>query len=86
MHRFGIETGADLKEKTLDFLVEHFGKPGPYFYGIARGIDIARSSRTGSGNQSALKTHSLRTSIPMNLCAGRTSAINRESLGILRCQ
>lgn len=39
MHRFGIETGADLKEKTLDFLVEHFGKSGPYFYGIARGID-----------------------------------------------
>ncbi|MBB4111862.1 DNA polymerase-4 [Rhizobium sp. BK226] len=39
MHRLAIETGADLKEKTLDFLVEHFGKSGPYFYGIARGID-----------------------------------------------
>ncbi len=39
MHRLGIETGADLKEKTLEFLVEHFGKSGPYFHGIARGID-----------------------------------------------
>ncbi|MBY5358808.1 DNA polymerase IV [Rhizobium leguminosarum] len=39
MHQLGIDTGADLKEKTLDFLVEHFGKSGPYFYGIARGID-----------------------------------------------
>lgn len=39
MHRLGIETGADLKEKTLEFLVEHSGKSGPYFYGIARGID-----------------------------------------------
>ncbi|MGX9991643.1 DNA polymerase IV [Rhizobium sp. Z1P35] len=39
MHQLGIETGADLKEKTLEFLVEHFGKSGPYFYGIARGID-----------------------------------------------
>ncbi|OWO92262.1 DNA polymerase IV [Rhizobium esperanzae] len=39
MHRLGIDTGADLKGKTLEFLVEHFGKPGPYFYGIARGID-----------------------------------------------
>ncbi|CCM78348.1 DNA polymerase IV [Rhizobium mesoamericanum] len=39
MHRLGIDTGADLKEKTLEFLVEHFGKSGPYFYGIARGID-----------------------------------------------
>ncbi|TCR80780.1 DNA polymerase IV [Rhizobium sp. BK376] len=39
MQRLGIETGADLKEKSLPFLVEHFGKSGPYFYGIARGID-----------------------------------------------
>ncbi|WP_064710086.1 DNA polymerase IV [Rhizobium bangladeshense] len=39
MHRLGIDTGADLKEKALEFLVEHFGKSGPYFYGIARGID-----------------------------------------------
>ncbi|PDV87065.1 DNA polymerase IV [Rhizobium sp. H4] len=39
MHRLGIDTGADLKGKALEFLVEHFGKSGPYFYGIARGID-----------------------------------------------
>ncbi|MDK4728748.1 DNA polymerase IV [Rhizobium phaseoli] len=39
MHRLGIEIGADLKARSLDFLIEHFGKSGPYFYGIARGID-----------------------------------------------
>lgn len=39
MHRLGIETGGDLKTRELEFLVEHFGKAGPYFYGIARGID-----------------------------------------------
>jgi DNA polymerase-4 len=39
MHRLGIEMGVDLKSKSLEFLVEHFGKSGPYFYGIARGID-----------------------------------------------
>ncbi|MBX5160638.1 MULTISPECIES: DNA polymerase IV [unclassified Rhizobium] len=39
MHRLGIDTGADLKQQTLEFLVEHFGTSGPYFYGIARGID-----------------------------------------------
>lgn len=39
MHRLGIETGADLREKEIEFLVRHFGKSGPYFYGIARGID-----------------------------------------------
>ncbi|AYD04165.1 DNA polymerase IV [Neorhizobium sp. NCHU2750] len=39
MHRLGIETGADLKAQSLPFLTEHFGKSGPYFYGIARGVD-----------------------------------------------
>jgi DNA polymerase-4 len=39
MHRLGIETGADLKSKSIEFLVEHFGKSGPYFHGIAWGID-----------------------------------------------
>lgn len=39
MGRYGIETGLDLKSKSLSFLQEHFGKSGQYFYGIARGID-----------------------------------------------
>ncbi|MGO4564246.1 DNA polymerase IV [Rhizobium sp. 2YAF20] len=39
MHRLGIERGADLKTKDIAFLTAHFGKSGPYFYGIARGID-----------------------------------------------
>jgi DNA polymerase-4 len=39
MNRLGIKTGFDLREKTLAFLQQHFGKPGPYYYWIARGID-----------------------------------------------
>ena len=39
MHRLGIATGADLRDKDVEFLVRHFGKSGPYFRGIARGID-----------------------------------------------
>ena len=39
MNRFGIETGLDLKAQSLSFLQQHFGKLGPYFYSIARGID-----------------------------------------------
>ncbi len=35
----GITTGADLKAQSLQFLTQHFGKSGPYFYGIARGCD-----------------------------------------------
>lgn len=39
MQKLGIETGADLKTRDLAFLQQHFGKSGPYFYWIARGID-----------------------------------------------
>ena len=40
MKRHGIETGLDLKGKSLTFLQQHFGKSGPYFHGIARGVDL----------------------------------------------
>ena len=39
MERLGIETGADLREKPLAFLQQHFGKSGIWYYQIARGID-----------------------------------------------
>ncbi|MQB35113.1 DNA polymerase IV [Rhizobium rhizogenes] len=39
MLKLGIETGADLKARDLAFLQQHFGKSGPYFYWIARGVD-----------------------------------------------
>ena len=39
MNRFGIRTGADLRAQPLEFLARHFGKSGPYYYWLARGID-----------------------------------------------
>jgi DNA polymerase-4 len=39
MEALGIETGADLKERSLPFLQQHFGKSGLWYYQIARGID-----------------------------------------------
>ena len=39
MNRLGIETRLDLRAQTMLFLQQHFGKSGPYFYWIARGID-----------------------------------------------
>ena len=39
MERLGIRNGYDLKAQTLSFLQEHFGKAGPYYYALARGID-----------------------------------------------
>jgi DNA polymerase-4 len=39
MHALGILTGADLRAQSLEFLSAQFGKIGPYFYSIARGVD-----------------------------------------------
>ena len=39
MERLGIRNGYDLKARALSFLQEHFGKAGPYYYALARGID-----------------------------------------------
>ncbi len=39
MNRLGIHTGLDLRAQSLAFLQENFGKSGPYYYWIARGVD-----------------------------------------------
>jgi DNA polymerase-4 len=39
MEGLGIRTGGDLKARTLLFLQQQFGKAGPYYYALARGID-----------------------------------------------
>lgn len=38
MYHLGIFTGKDLKSKSEEFLVEHFGKAGGIYYNIVRGI------------------------------------------------
>jgi DNA polymerase-4 len=39
MNAIGIETGLDLRRQSREFLAEHFGKAGSYYYGVARGED-----------------------------------------------
>jgi DNA polymerase-4 len=39
MNRLGIQTGADLRTKSVEFLSQHFGKSGPWYYEISRGED-----------------------------------------------
>ena len=48
MYRLGIFTGLDLKQKPLEFLEEHFGKNGGYYYHVSRGIHLSpvKSERT----------------------------------------
>jgi DNA polymerase-4 len=38
MYQLGIFTGKDLKGKTLEYLDDHFGKSGRYYYHVVRGI------------------------------------------------
>ncbi|WP_345820646.1 DNA polymerase IV [Methylobacterium fujisawaense] len=39
MNRLGIFKGLDLKAASMEFLHQHFGKAGSYYYWISRGID-----------------------------------------------
>lgn len=38
MYQHGIFTGKDLKSKTKEYLEQHFGKSGGFYYNIVRGI------------------------------------------------
>ncbi len=39
MERLGITTGADLRAKSMDFLIDHFGSSAGWYHAIARGED-----------------------------------------------
>ncbi|MEK6153005.1 DNA polymerase IV [Flavobacteriaceae bacterium 3-367] len=64
MYKLGIFNGKDLKEKSLDYLEDHFGKSGSFYYKVVRGI-----------HESAVKPH--RT--PKSVGAERTFSENLSS-------
>ncbi|WP_143961653.1 DNA polymerase IV [Litoribacter populi] len=41
MNKFGIYTGQQLKQFSLQFLVKHFGKAGVHYHDIVRGIHLS---------------------------------------------
>jgi DNA polymerase-4 len=59
MHRLGIETGKDLRSKSLAYLGQHFGRAAEWFYTIARGEDarlvIADRPRKSSGSETTFQ-------------------------------
>ena len=59
MAELGILTGADLRAKPMAFLAQHFGKSGPWYYGIARGQDdrpvVANRERKSSGSETTFR-------------------------------
>ncbi|MCL4124554.1 UNVERIFIED_CONTAM: hypothetical protein GTU68_050996 [Idotea baltica] len=64
MYKLGIFTGKDLKVKPIEFLDEHFGKSGKYYYHVVRGI-----------HSSEVKPHR----IPKSVGAERTFSENLSS-------
>lgn len=64
MYKLGIFTGRDLKTKTEEFLAANFGKSGPYYYHVVRGL-----------HTSEVKTHRTQKS----LGAERTFSENLSS-------
>jgi DNA polymerase IV len=59
MRRLGIETGADLRAKSLDFLRQHFGKSATWYQMIAHGEDdrpvVADRPRKSSGSETTFE-------------------------------
>lgn len=64
MYQLGIFTGEDLKQKSLEFLEDKFGKSGSYYYHVVRGV-----------HNSAVKPHR----IPKSVGAERTFNENLSS-------
>ncbi len=64
MYQLGIFTGKDLKEKSQEFLQQHFGNSGTYYYQVVRGI-----------HNSEVKSHR----IPKSVGAERTFEQNISS-------
>src|SRR5580658_3365633 len=59
MQGLGIETGADLRTKSLAFLQQHFGKSAAWYLGIANGEDhrpvVADRQRKSSGSETTFE-------------------------------
>src|SRR5690606_14903475 len=41
MYQLGIFKGSDLKQKSEEFLTQHFGKSGEHYYNVVRGIHLS---------------------------------------------
>lgn len=59
MKALGIHTGADLRQQSLEFLHQHFGKSGAWYHAIARGKDDRPvrpdRQRKSSGSETTFK-------------------------------
>jgi DNA polymerase-4 len=59
LQRLGIETGADLRARSLVFLQQHFGKSAAWYLGIANGHDdrpvVSNRARKSCGSETTFE-------------------------------
>ena len=79
MEQLGIKTGFDLIGQTFEFLQQHFGKAGSYYYWAARGIDERPVRVIGCENPSAPRTRFQQISSPTKLL------VMRFERSLIRC-
>jgi DNA polymerase IV len=84
MNRLGIEIGLDLRAQTLPFLQQHFGKSGPYYYWIARGVDERPVCADRVRKSVGAETPSRRICTNSRRCAKRWSPSSPRYGGIAR--
>ena len=84
MERLGIRNGGDLKAQTLSFLQQQFGKAGPYYYALARGIDERPVSRRSHPQVRRRRDDVQRRSLHARRGARGPRAAHREGVVLLR--
>lgn len=62
MYNLGIFTGKELKEKSKDFLIDHFNKSGAHYYNIVRGIHHSKV-KADKIPKSVAAEHTFRTNL-----------------------
>lgn len=81
MLSLGIKTGAELREKSLTFLLKNFGSNGRWFFDIARGIDerpvITSWERLSFGRETTYSEDTLDTQLILRSLDSFASEIER---------
>ena len=84
MKELGIFTALDLKTKDEAFLLRYFGKAGPHFYCICRGIDPSAGSTKSGPQVDRSGEHLCARPYGLGRHASRTWSASRQSLALLR--
>ena len=84
MKRLGIETGLDLKARSLASLQRDFGKSGSYFYWISRGIDDRAVQPDRMRKSIGAEDTFSRGPVHAGGSPKRASAAHRKGLALLR--